>query len=75
MPCNNSGKKIIYDLGVRKDIASGSKKWQDIVASGAKLDCGPDVAETLLQHGIDLNSITAVIWGYVPHPPHGDSPD
>lgn len=59
------GKKVIYDLGVRKDVSTGSKKWQDMLASGAKLDCGPDVAETLVQHGIDLESITAVIWGYV----------
>ena len=59
------GKKVIYDLGVRKDVASGSKLWQDMLANGAKLDAGPDVAETLVHHGIDLKSINAVIWGCV----------
>ncbi|EPT05047.1 hypothetical protein FOMPIDRAFT_1045711 [Fomitopsis schrenkii] len=59
-----SGKKVIYDLGVRKDVSTASKGWRDTIASGVQLEYGPDVAETLVQHGIDLKSISAVIWGH-----------
>ncbi|EPT05049.1 hypothetical protein FOMPIDRAFT_1045713 [Fomitopsis schrenkii] len=58
-----SGKKVIYDLGVRKDVSTASKAWRDALASGVQLEYGPDVVETFIQHGIDLKSISAVIWG------------
>ena len=59
-----AGKKVVYDLGTRKDVSTASKQWQDTLASGLiSLEYGPDVAETLVQNNIELKSISAVIWG------------
>ena len=59
-----AGKKVVYDLGTRKDVSTASKQWQDTLASGIiSLEYGPDVAETLVKNNIELNSISAVIWG------------
>ncbi|KAH9935468.1 uncharacterized protein B0H18DRAFT_1101223 [Fomitopsis serialis] len=63
-----SGKKLVFDLGVRKDVSTASKTWQDTLASGKmQAEYGPDsdVAETLVKHGIDLEHINAVIWRQV----------
>lgn len=55
----------MFDLGVRKDLSTASKTWQEMLASGLmSVEHGLDVAETLVAHGIDLKSINAVIWRY-----------
>ncbi|KZT72063.1 Metallo-hydrolase/oxidoreductase [Daedalea quercina L-15889] len=59
-----SGVKVVFDLGVRKDLSTASKFLQDITATLEPLEYGPDVAETLGQHGFDLKSINAVIWSH-----------
>ena len=57
-----AGKKLVFDLGVRKDVSTAAKNWQDRLAAGISIEYGPDVAETLTQNGYDLKDINAVIW-------------
>jgi hypothetical protein len=58
-----TGKKVIFDLGVRKDVDGIVPKYRDAFKSDAlKMDFGPDVAETLISAGIDLDTIDAIIW-------------
>ncbi|TFY58518.1 hypothetical protein EVJ58_g6375, partial [Rhodofomes roseus] len=69
-----SGKRVVFDLGVRKDVSTAAKSWQDRIASKqVVITDGPDVAETLVANGIDLKSIQAVIWSH-PHIDHVGNP-
>jgi hypothetical protein len=54
------GRKIVFDLGIRKDVSSMSKSGQKLAK--APIDFGPDVAETLTAQDVPLDSINAVIW-------------
>ena len=60
-----AGEKLVFDLGVRKDVSTASKNWQDRLAAGVPFEYGPDVAETLTQNGYDLKDINAVIWRHI----------
>jgi hypothetical protein len=65
-----SGQKLIFDLGLRKDIgASPPAILQSFVAesekSGASVTVDTDVASILKEASIDLNDIKAIIWRYV----------
>lgn len=65
-----SGQKLIFDLGLRKDIgASPPAILQSFVAesekSGVSVTVDTDVASILTEASIDLNGIKAIIWRYV----------
>lgn len=55
----------LQDLGVRKDVSTASKNWQDRLAAGMPGAYGPDVADTLIRDGYDLKDINAVIWRHI----------
>jgi hypothetical protein len=58
-----SGRTLVFDLGIRKDLSTASKYLRDAVQAGiAKIDFGPDVTETLIDGGVSLESVEAVIW-------------
>jgi hypothetical protein len=60
---HNSGQKIVFDLGIRKDVSTMPQLYRGLIESGALVvDFGPDVAETLTAGNVDLKSINAVIW-------------
>jgi len=64
----------VFDLGVRKDVSTASKTWQDTLASGTmQAEYGSEVSETLVEHGIDLEHLNAVIWSH-PHIDHVGNP-
>jgi hypothetical protein len=57
-----SGRKIVYDLGIRKDESTAVKAYREAVGGGhLSVEFGPDVSETLTQGGVDLATIEAVI--------------
>jgi hypothetical protein len=57
-----NGQKVVFDLGIRKDVNTMAKQFRDRIESGAiKIDFGADVAETL-SADMDLRDINAVIW-------------
>ena len=59
-------RRLIFDLGRRAD-------WENYVPSlvsrikgwGADIQHGPNVADVLVEHGIALGDIEAVIWRFV----------
>lgn len=62
---HKSGKKILFDLGVRKD-------WGNLVPSTAKhikelgwtVKVDKNIAEILTEHGVEPESIESVIWSH-----------
>jgi hypothetical protein len=64
---HRDGRKVVFDLGIRKDVSTMAKHYRENVESGKfVIDFGPDVAETLVAGGVSLESISAVIWRSVP---------
>jgi hypothetical protein len=59
-------RRVVFDLGRRGD-------WENYVPSlvsrikgwGADIQTGPNVADVLVEHGIALEDIEAVIWRFV----------
>lgn len=63
-----SGRKLLYDLGCRKD-------WENLppvlglkalVEGGVvnKLEVGKNVAEILVEGGVDLRGIEGIVWSH-----------
>ncbi|UPK95545.1 hypothetical protein LCI18_006480 [Fusarium solani-melongenae] len=66
---HSSGQKLLFDLGLRKDIAASPPAiLQSFVAesekSGASVTVDTDVASILTEASIDLNDIKAIIWSH-----------
>lgn len=66
---HSSGQKLIFDLGLRKDIAASPPAvLQSFIAesekSGASVTVDTDVASILKEASVDLNDIKAIIWRY-----------
>lgn len=63
-----NGQKVVFDLGIRKDVSTMAKYFRDRIENGdIKIDFGPDVAETL-SADMDLQDINAVVWRCVACP-------
>ncbi|KAK7019049.1 Metallo-beta-lactamase superfamily protein [Favolaschia claudopus] len=61
-----SGKKVLFDLGPRKDLGeNGAPFMREAVRSGANiLPVSKDIVEQLADDGVDLASISSVIWSH-----------
>ncbi|KAL4956601.1 Metallo-hydrolase/oxidoreductase [Aspergillus filifer] len=62
-----SGKKVLFDAGARKDYWNYSpftaeKFAKGVNVKGLRIDMGVD--EVLVQAGVDLDSLDAVIWSH-----------
>jgi hypothetical protein len=58
-----SGRKLLFDLGVRKDQSTVPTKWKELLDSGLfSVGFGLDAAEILVESGFDLKALEAVIW-------------
>jgi hypothetical protein len=55
------GRKVVYDLGVRKEIA-GYTPWVLQYHQKFNFEPGKDIYEVLRGGGVELNEIEAVIW-------------
>ena len=60
---SNQIRSVVFDLGRRRD-------WENYVPSlvkriqgwGAHIQHGPNVAEVLVEHGVTLEDVEAVVW-------------
>ncbi|RFU72861.1 metallo-beta-lactamase superfamily [Trichoderma arundinaceum] len=60
-----SGKRLLFDLGVRKDWHNLSPTTaQRLAEAGWKAEVSQDVPEILQENGISLESIETVIWSH-----------
>jgi hypothetical protein len=58
----SSGKRIVFDLGVRKEPNGTRAPFLCGILDKFRVVFRPDTAETLLDGGVDLNSISSIIW-------------
>ncbi|KAK4982336.1 hypothetical protein LTR66_009330 [Elasticomyces elasticus] len=62
---HSSGKKILFDLGVRKDWENYAPKIVSAIReNGWQVSAEKDVACILQENGVDLKSIHAVVWSH-----------
>ncbi|KAF4994720.1 hypothetical protein FDECE_13027 [Fusarium decemcellulare] len=68
-------RKIIFDLGSPKDIEADLPPAvaQMIQGSGGNVAVGKYVSDILIEHGVSLESIEAIIWSHA-HPDHVGRP-
>jgi hypothetical protein len=58
-----SGRRIMFDVGVRKDLENAAPRIADAVKAGhMAMPVNKDIVEQLVEDGVDLASISAVIW-------------
>jgi hypothetical protein len=60
-----SGRKLVFDLGIRKDYQNYAKKIVEYLpTTNYTINVTRNVADILQESGIDLNGIEAVIWSH-----------
>lgn len=61
-----SGRKLIFDLGLRKDVDNLALKIREtfLQMPGSKVETKLDVREQLEEHGVPGSSIEGVIWSH-----------
>ena len=74
---HESGEKVLFDLGIPKDLSALGPQAAEGLKKGLKeggygIDVVQDVAEALESQGIKRGDINAVIWRYVPRPVSSD---
>ncbi|KAJ6584946.1 hypothetical protein B0H19DRAFT_403471 [Mycena capillaripes] len=69
-----TGRRIMFDLGLRKDIENAAPSIVELFKSdmGASMPVDRDITEQLVDNGVDLNSISAVIWSHAHFDHTGD---
>ncbi len=61
-----SGRKLVFDLGIRKDYVNHAPKIADYLPStGYTIDVTKNVADILEEGGVPLAEVEAVIWRFV----------
>lgn len=60
---HSSGRKLVWDLGIRKDYGNYAPKIADYLPTTKyKIQVEKNVADILLDHGIEAAEVEAVIW-------------
>lgn len=60
-----SGKRILFDLGVRKDWQNLAPRIVEHIRNGRwKVDVKKNVADILHENGVPPESIDAIVWRY-----------
>ena len=63
---HSSGRKILFDLGIRKDWDNlAPKVFNRLKASGWDIKVAKDVREILEEGGVDPNGIDGIVWRYM----------
>ncbi|KAJ7675854.1 beta-lactamase-like protein [Mycena polygramma] len=65
-----SGRRVLFDLGPRKDMENAAPGIAEAVKAGfIVMPVERDIVEQLADNGVDLDSISAVIWshGHIDH--------
>lgn len=62
---HESGRKLVFDLGIRKDYLNYAPKIASYIpTTGYNINVEKNVADILIEGGIPLESIEAVVWGH-----------
>ena len=62
----SSKQRVMFDLGPRKDLENGATYVRDAVKAGyMRMPVSKDITEQLVEAGVELQSISAVVWRYV----------
>ncbi|KAI9148731.1 Phenylacetone monooxygenase [Paramyrothecium foliicola] len=62
---HESGKLLVFDLGIREDYQNYSSTIKHYIpTTGYDIQVNKNVAGILLDHGISLESVEAVIWSH-----------
>jgi hypothetical protein len=56
-----TGRRVMFDLGVRKDPENAAPRIVEMLKGGA-IVVDRDITEQLADDGVDLGSISGVIW-------------
>jgi hypothetical protein len=65
---HSSGRKLVFDLGIRKDWQNYAPKIADYIPTTRyDIEVTQNVAEILEEHGIQPEEIEAVIWRCAPY--------
>lgn len=62
-----SGRKLVFDLGVRKDFHNLAPIWlklKALLGESSKIEVKEGVREILEEHGVSGSDIEAVIWSH-----------
>ncbi|KAJ6466559.1 hypothetical protein C8R47DRAFT_1234808 [Mycena vitilis] len=60
-----TGRRVMFDLGPRKDMENAAPGIAEAVKAGViVMPVEHDIVEQLADHGVDLESIDAVIWSH-----------
>jgi len=59
-----TGRRVMFDLGVRKDPENGAPRIAEMFKAGWAMPVERDIAEQLVDDGVDLGSISAAIWSH-----------
>ncbi|KAF8189876.1 hypothetical protein K438DRAFT_1592687 [Mycena galopus ATCC 62051] len=58
-------KRVLFDLGPRKDLENGAPSIAAAVKAGyMAMPVSKDIGEQLAEDGVDLNTISGVIWSH-----------
>ena len=62
-----SGRKLVWDLGIRKDYTNYSPKIAEYIpTTGYTINAPKNLSEILEDGGVRLEEVEGVIWRYVP---------
>ncbi|KAJ6584951.1 beta-lactamase-like protein [Mycena capillaripes] len=68
-----TGRRVMFDLGLRKDLENMAPTFAEAFKTGKfTVPIERDILEQLLDDGVDLNSISAVIWSHAHFDHTGD---
>ncbi|KAF8208920.1 beta-lactamase-like protein [Mycena galopus ATCC 62051] len=67
-----TGKRVMFDLGPRKDLENVAPSLAEMFKAGLAMPVDRDITEQLVDHGVSLESISAVIWSHAHFDHTGD---
>ncbi|KAJ9212701.1 hypothetical protein DTO166G4_5648 [Paecilomyces variotii] len=59
-----SGRKVLFDLGVRKDWENLAKPLYEAIKDTFKVEVEKDVAQILRENGVKLEDVEGIIWSH-----------
>ncbi|KAF7365312.1 Metallo-beta-lactamase superfamily protein [Mycena venus] len=59
-----SGRRVMFDLGVRRDLENAAPRIVQLIKDAGTVLLDRDISELLIDDGVDLGSINAVIWSH-----------
>ncbi|KAJ6590550.1 beta-lactamase-like protein [Mycena vulgaris] len=65
-------QRVMFDLGPRKDLENAAPSIAEGVKAGASMPVSRDIVEQLIDAGVPLDTISAVIWSHAHFDHTGD---